>query len=122
MLDRRTAIRNLDVGDIFHAECDNGASAICLTTSVTQDIIHARTVTTQFCLAFDRQTGVAKWGEGSGFCSIDSVAPLPPDIHEVMLGIDRKYRLRQTSEGSRLLEAEIRALLFIHSFYPSNPV
>lgn len=102
--DRRTLFRNLMVGDIFHATTPYAASLICLTTGVTEKTIQARTITHQMHLEFDRETGVAEWigaldwpGEGMSDepvrCTIDSVAPLPIDIHNLMLLIDRKSRL-----------------------------
>jgi hypothetical protein len=51
-------------------------------------------------------------------CTIDSVAPLPVDIHNVMLGLDRKMRLR----FEKLSRAEKDALLFIADYYPANPL
>src|SRR6266481_834231 len=98
MDDRWTALGSLAVGDIFHAESPNGASLICLVMSVTETAIRARTVTTQLHLEFDRLTGVAEWGDQQVPCTIDSIAPLPSKTHHVMLGIDRKFRLRQSIE------------------------
>lgn len=118
--DRHAALSKVNVGDIFHATSANGASLICLTTSVTETMIEARTVTTQMCLVFDRQTGVAAWGTLPVLCRIDSTAPLPPEIHEAMLRIDYKYRFKQSPEGFKLLDAEKQALIFVASYYPSH--
>jgi len=57
MLDRKTLIGKLDVGDIFHAEYPNGASCVCRVLSVNEAAIHARRMTTQENLEFERQTG-----------------------------------------------------------------
>jgi hypothetical protein len=119
MADRKTALNNLAVGDIFHAESPNGASLICLIMAVTETTIQARTVTTQKHLEFDRQTGIAKWGDEPVLCTIDSVTPLPADIHNVLLGIDRKFRLEQEPERLKLHDAEKRALLYVDSHYSS---
>ena len=118
MADRAAALKNLAVGDIFHAECPNGASLICLVMAVTKTRIQARTMTHQIYLEFDRKTGVAKWGDVP--CVVDSVAPLPVDIHNVMLGLDRKMRLEQDPERFKLNDAEKRALIFVDSYYSSN--
>lgn len=120
MIDRRTALGTIDVGDIFHAEHPNGASLICLTVSVTDAMIVARTVTTQQYYEFNRETGVAR--AGAVECVIDSVAPLPGDIHNVMLGIDRKFGTERHLERFKLTEDEKRALVFVASFYPANPI
>jgi hypothetical protein len=51
-------------------------------------------------------------------CTIDSIAPLPVDIHNVLLGLDRKMRLR----FDKLNTAEKEALKSVADFYPANPV
>ncbi len=116
-MDRQNKLWTLAVGDIFHGEGSNGASLICLVTAMTAATIHAHTMTTQFDLEFDRVTGVCKWGTGTGI--INSIAPLPADIRETLLGLDQRYL--SGGEG-RLSDAEKRALIFVASFYPANPV
>jgi hypothetical protein len=129
---RETALRNLAIGDIFHASAPNGASIVCLVTSVDPNKISARRIHTQENLEFDRQTGIES-GNASVHSRIDSVAPLPPDVHEVFLSMDRKYgdfsrdvkrgfRLEDNPERLKLTPAEQRALLFLDSHYSSNPV
>jgi len=54
-------------------------------------------------------------------CRIDSIAPLPVQIHNVMLGLERKMRLC-CGEKVRLDEAEKDALRFVADFYPANPI
>jgi hypothetical protein len=123
MANRAEALNKLVVGDIFHAESPNAPSLICLVVAVTETRIQARTVTHQLHLEFDRQTGVAKWGDERVLGAIvNSVAPLPVDIHNVMLGIDRKFRLEQDLERLKLNDAEKRALVFVGSHYSANPV
>ncbi|MGH7153590.1 MAG: hypothetical protein ACREF3_06640 [Acetobacteraceae bacterium] len=117
---REAAFVNLAVGDIFHAESPNGASLLCLVTSLTDASIQARTVTTQICLQFDRRTGIAEWGNHSVPCTIDSIAPLPADIRDIVLGIDVKFRSEQKTERLRLSDAEKRALIYVDSHYSSN--
>lgn len=120
MKDRETRLRKLDVGDIFHAEAPNGASLICLVLRIDDATIHARTVTTQYYFEFDLRTGEAKWGNEGAVCAIDSVTPLPVDIHNVMLGIDRKFRLESDLERIKLNDAEKKALIFVDSYYRAN--
>jgi hypothetical protein len=131
MTDRNTCLRNLSVGDIFHAEYPNGASCICLVSSVEGMTIYAKRVTTQENLSFNRATGVEDVHPGQPQATIDSVAPLPPDIHNTFLEMNRKYEtLMSMDEASRfqdlerhkLSEAEKKALNFIHSHYASNPL
>jgi len=116
MPDRDMAIRNLATGDIFHADGANRASLICLVTSVTETTVQARTLTTQLCLSFNRQTGTAAWDSGT----IDSTAPLPVAVADALLGLDRRYRLGTDPDRARLLDAEKRALSFVYHFYREN--
>ena len=127
-------LRNLRSGDIFHGHGSNGAEFIALVTEVRGEIIEARTMTSQIELLFDRETGESVWTEfppvrpGDGFqgnnvsCVIDSIAPLPLEIHEVLLGLDRKMRLERDPERVKFTEAEKNALLFISAHYPSFPL
>ena len=97
--------------------------------------ILARNVATQIIYLFDRRTGHAQWNvQGMIYdCAIDSVAPLPPDIHEILLGLDRKGRdveYRRAADPdwemplgqARLTAEEKRGLLFVSHFYPENPL
>jgi hypothetical protein len=122
MVDRASAINKLVVGDIFHAQCPNGASLICLVESVTDATINARTVTHQIKVEFDRRTGLGNPGTSETRCGIDSIAPLPVHMHNVILGMDRKLRLEPDITKHKLNDDERRALIFIASYYPSNPL
>lgn len=55
---------------------------------------------------------------------IDSVAPLPDEIREVIERLDFRYNnnLNPTPTSARLTEAEKHALLFIADYYPANPI
>jgi hypothetical protein len=120
MIDWTTALGRLLVGDIFHAKCLNGASLICLVETVTDDRILARRVTTQDNVEFDRSTGTALGNDAP--CTIDSIAPLPVEIHNIMLGLDRKMRLQSDPEKFKLNKEEIQAIHFVNAYYPSNPL
>jgi hypothetical protein len=90
MNDRKAALRSIAVGDIFHAGVGrSGASYPCLALQVRENAIFARRMTTQSVHWFDRTTGVEI---DQDEVVIDSAAPLPDDIREIMLGLDRKYR------------------------------
>jgi hypothetical protein len=122
--DRQTALRNIAVGDIFHGQAPNGASLICLALKVTETTIYARAITTQFSYEFDRSTGMAEWKfHGSKIlCTIDSVMPLPADISETMLGLDRIYADKSRDESHQLTEDERRGLVFAAKYYPANTI
>jgi hypothetical protein len=66
-------------------------------------------------------------------CIIDSVAPLPPDIHEIMLSLDRKGRDAEHRDAENpdrewkpgdnpLTEEQKRGLLFVYDFYRTHPL
>jgi hypothetical protein len=120
MGDRETLLGNLVVGDIFHAVAPKVASLICLVVSVTETALHTRRVTTRENLVFDRRTGVTV--DELSPCTIDSVAPLPVDVYNVMLGIDRKSRLENDPERIKLSDAEKKAFVFVTSHYASYPI
>jgi hypothetical protein len=113
-------LSHVNIGNIIHGGYGVTGSAICLVTSLTDEAIFARTVTTQWDLVFDRRSGTAVCG--SSVCRLDSIAPLPIEIYDALLDIDRKYRLGNAPEGSRLLDHEKRALIFVADFYPANPL
>jgi hypothetical protein len=130
MMDREAALRSIGIGDIFHAciHPDSGPSYICLALQVREDAILARRMTTQSVHWFDRATGAEI---EDGRVVIDSVAPLPGDIHEIMLGLDRKFQeieFRQAEDpdweppegSSRLTPEQRRAFSFIAEFYPAH--
>jgi hypothetical protein len=132
---RELALARISVGDFFHASASNGASLLCLTMLVTATEIVARNIATQIVYRFDRRTGLAQWNSyGSVFhCTIDSVAPLPPDIHESLLNLDRKGREVEYQRAAdpdwevppgsaRLTDEQKRDLLFVSDFYPENPI
>ena len=120
---------------MFHADASNGASLLCLATSVTETVIEARNIATQIVYQFDRRTGTAEWPFGSEIyrCTIDSVAPLPLDIREILLALDDKYR-RAIERGLKepdyepapdefhLTKDQKRALLFVGPFYRAHPI
>lgn len=132
MTDREAALNGIAVGDIFHAGVHptSGPSYICLALQIREDRIFARRMTTQSVHWFDRATGIEI---DDPEVVIDSVAPLPDDIREIMLGLDLKYReieYRRAADpdweppegSSRLTQEQIRALKFIADFYLAHPL
>jgi hypothetical protein len=122
------ALRSLGVGDMFHGRSPNRASLICLVTSVSDDTICARRITTQDDLQFDRQTGIEL---GDAHSRIDCVAPFPPDLYEVFLQLDRKGQaladmwrngIDPGLDQYKLTPDEKRALLVIEEHISANPI
>jgi hypothetical protein len=128
MKNRETALRSLAVGDMFHGRSPNGASLICLVTSVSDNIIYARRITTQDDLQFDRRSGIELSEVRS---RIDCVAPFPADLYGVFLELDRKGQvnanmlrngIKPSLDQYRLTPEERRALLVIDEHISANPI
>ncbi len=112
----RSKLSKLLPGDIFHAQCPSGASLICVVEQMTKDTIDTRRITTQDHESFDLETG-RTISDGPP-CTIDSIAPLPIETLHVLLGLERKMRLR----FEKLSREERDALVFVASFYPAHPL
>ena len=133
MTNREAALKKISAGDIFHASIcghTDGPSYPCLTLQVREDAIFARRMTTQSVHWFDRTTGVEIDDDR---LVIDSVEPLPEDIREIWLSIDRLFHEaeQRRAEEPDWMPAEnhfhqskeqIRAHLFIGEFYPAHPL
>jgi len=128
MSDRETALRDVAICDIFHARSPNGASLICLTTSITENTIFARRITSQEDLEFDRRSGMERATVQS---RIDCVAPFPLDIHQTFLELDRKTSffedmarrgIEPEPAAYKLTEAQKRGLLFIDQHLSANAI
>ena len=117
----KSVLSRLSVGDIFHAACPNGASFICLVETIANDRIVSRRITTQESVDFELTTGLTLPASEEARCAIDSIAPVPVAVHNVLLGLERKMRLCR-GEKVRLNEEEKEALKFVADFYPANPV
>ena len=111
------ALRGIQVGDLFDVAGNHGAPITCLATAIDETSIYARSITHQIDFKFDRKTGVGMGIDDSLGGRIRSVAPLPHDIYQALIGLDRRYR----GGGShRLSEMEKKALVFIHHFYEEH--
>lgn len=131
MRERESALQRLSVGDIFHARASNGASLVCLVTSVSGGRIFARRIHTQEEVEFDQQSG---FEAGSVHTRIDSVAPPPAEISKVLLDQDRKYGdiAREFSRGVQLVDIdperlkltadELRASKLLRLHHEANPI
>jgi hypothetical protein len=119
--ERAALLSRLVRDDLFHADA-SGVSLPCRVLEVTDTIIKARRVTTQELLTYDRHTGVEIVTDGSAVSVIDSVEPLPSDIHDAMLSLDRKSHLIHCLDDVKLLPHEIDALVFIGDHYAENPL
>jgi hypothetical protein len=135
MTDRQTALGALEAGHLFHAVDAAGPVRICLVMSVSEKTILARSVTTQEIIEFDRRNGRAshkRYGFNFDYV-IASVEPLPRDIHEIMLSLDRNGRAfeekiaanpdyKSPPDKSILNDDQRRGLLFVAEFYRAHPM
>lgn len=116
---REKALRSIKIGDIFHGVGDKSPSLLLLATSITETTINARTVTHQLEFKFDRRTGVGLEPKYGVLGTIDSVQPLPSEIYEALIGMDRRYH---PGYDPKLTEAEKKALIFVYDFYDAYPI
>lgn len=129
MADRKGALQDLDVGDVFHARNpETGASLVCLVTGLDDGTIYARRIHTQDNVRFDRNTGFRL---GKGRTAIDCVAPLPSDIRDILVQMDQRYQvahalIRQGIEvdlrEARHTPDEKRAHDFLDEHIAANPI
>jgi hypothetical protein len=135
MTDRKAALGALEAGHLFYAVDTTGPVRICLVMSVSEKTILARSVATQEIIEFDRHTGGAthkRYGFDFNYL-IASIAPLPRDIHEIMLSLDRNGRAFEEKlaedpdyesppDNSILNDDQRQGLLFIAEFYRTHPL
>jgi hypothetical protein len=123
-LNREELLSLLVPGDILHAVHHDGhGTPPCLVVSVEADTITTRSVTTQQLYVFDRRTGETFSGGNQHGATIKSVEPLPTEIHNTLLELDRKYRLgHRSSSSAKLTEGQKKALLFIADHYECHRI
>ena len=78
----------------------------------------ARRITTQETFEYDRRTGLEVVTGNEVVSVIVSVAPLPVD--NVMLWLDRKYRMIRDVESAKPADFERKTLVFIADHYAQN--
>jgi hypothetical protein len=116
MISPRISLGTLDIGDLIHAEHPDGPKLIGLTLEVTATRIRVRNICRQEVMEFDRQTGLSVSGDDAVPWTIYSTEPMPPELHEALLGLDRKYGSGRelADEEYKLTPAEKKALIFIN--------
>jgi hypothetical protein len=118
-VNRSIALTALVEGSVFRATTPNGASYICLVNSTSDNKIRATRITTQEKLVFDRSTGTAEISADEVVCTIDSIAPLPTEVYDILLRLDRRYG---HGDDPALSQKEKDALLFVSRFYSFHPL
>ena len=115
MSDLRSKLRLLVAGDVIRGHDLGGAILICLVEAVWADRVETRRVSTQDHVTFAIETGQEVDNPES---RLDSLEPLSVEMHNVLLGLDRKMRLGKLP----LSEAEKAALQFVADIYSAHPV
>jgi hypothetical protein len=125
-----------DILNVYLTERTSTAqpSLICFVEEVTNETIVARTVSAQVRFTFDRTVGRSECWEPPIYfprdgkqpmAEIDSVAPLPSNVHNGLIALDRHHRLGRFSgkpNRNHLSEEHKQALLFSARHYPENPL
>ena len=113
---RQELLGALEIGDIFAAD------HLCLVVSIENDTIHARRLIVSQSRSFNRATGEETTEGRIGRSEVSSVEPLPADIHDMILWLDRKNRLLTDMSKAKLTDAEKHALLFVSDHHAANPI
>lgn len=123
-LNREELLSLLVPGDILQAiHHDGDGTPPCLVISVDTETIATRSVTTQQLYVFNRRTGVTLPNGDRQGATVKSVEPLPAEIHNTLLEIDRKYRLGHRNVSSaKLTDGQKKALLFIADHYERHQI
>ena len=118
---RKQVLDAIKQGNVIYGIAAGGQEKLMLVYRTTPDTICARHVTTQTKVEF-RRDGRSRWCEGGGSCTIVSVAALPAEEHDVVLGLDRKMREAKELTDLKLSKAEIQMLRMKAEFYQSRPL
>jgi len=119
---QKTRLSYLKPGDIFEAKSESGRSVVFLATDSGDSTIHSRSITMGFTVIFSKLAGTGKEAEMNICYSISSVEPLPIEMHNRMLHLDRKLRLAGTPSSNPLTEQDKEALLYLSGHYSSFPL
>jgi hypothetical protein len=112
---------SLVVGDFFHARGPGGQSIVCLVLDLTKTTISARRVPTFEHYVFNISTGVEQLQATGRPSQIVSVEPLPIDLHNTLLWLDRRYRLRRLSNRFES-RGDLKALLLAEEHFAKYPI
>lgn len=116
---RAQALEAIKVGDLIFGLGAGGQDKLLLVSKVDADGFSARHVTTQMLYRFNRDGRTRVYADG-GYVTIVSTTPLPADLYEVALGLDRKFAARPEYPDSILSQAEIDLLLAYKEHFNAN--
>ncbi len=118
---RQAALDAVKVGDVVFGIAGNGQEKLMLVYKADQQSIFTRHVTSQTRVEFGRD-GKSRQVTDGGSCTIVSVASLPPEDHETVLGLDQKMRTAKKYPEAVLSRAEVEFLLRHDRFFKANPL
>ena len=118
---RAQALRSVKVGDLVFGLGPGGQKMLLLVYDADDTSFLARNVTTQLAFKFGRD-GNAPGLVNRETCLIISTAKLPPDMHDVAVGLDRKCGSKIEYPGTVLSQAEIQLLLTDSEFFMARPL
>lgn len=107
---RAKALEAVKVGDLVFGLGAGDQEKLLLVYRVDRQGFSARHVTTQMNWRFNRDGRTKVYADG-GYVTIVSTAPLPPELHAVAIGLDRKFAGRPDYPDSVLTKEEIDLLL-----------
>ena len=115
----------LDVGDIVGARLMDRRDCLpFLIVAADGKTMRTRCMTSQFPLIFERHDGMATENNDGQMREwrISCIQPLPLEMHNLMLSVDRRIRLGSDGTTNRLDEGDKRVLVFIADFWDRYPI
>lgn len=116
---RENLLGSLVDGDVFTTD-----GLLFVVVAIEPGLIRARRLIVHEERTFSRTTGqdITIDDADGRRSAITSVEPLPPDVHNTILWLDRKNRLLTDMSKAKLTEAEKNALLFVSDHHVANPI
>ena len=118
---RERALNSVKVGDVIFGVAAGGQEKLMLVYKADKNSIFARHVTSQTSVEFGRD-GKSRRVPDSGSCAIVSIAPLLPEDHAIVMGLDQKMRTAKSLADLGLSESEIDLLLRHTAFFRAHPL
>jgi len=116
---RARALNAVKVGDVIFGIAEGGQPKLLLVYEADDEGFSARHVTSQTSARFGRD-GKSSWAPDGGSCVIVSTAQLPFDMHETVLGLDRKWAAKPEYPDTKLSSAEIKLMTSHRAFFEAH--
>lgn len=119
MLSRVQALKAVAVGDLIFGIREDGRSDLLMVYSVDHTAFLARNILNRAHFRFDWD-GEGRRVEDDQPCTIVSTAELPPEQHQVAIGLDRRMGSNPEYPDTRLTADEIRLVLDHDNFFEAR--